>query len=117
MQHVVQLMGVCRSPPAVVMEFMERGTLFSVLHNDALPLPFDQRVRFGMDVGSGMRFLHSANVVHRDLKSHNVLLNADWRCKVGDLGQAIDGGFGTMTAVAGTWLWAAPVRGCGGGVV
>ncbi len=81
-------MGVCLDPPCVVTEFMERGTLFATLHDDTLPLPFSRRVRFASEIAGGMLFLHRGGFVHRDLKSLNVLLNSDWRCKVSDLGQA-----------------------------
>jgi serine/threonine protein kinase len=111
-----QLMGLCLAPLAVVMEFMGRGTLFACLNDAALGLSFGRRVRLVRNVAEGMRFLHARGVVHRDLKSLNVLVNGDWVAKVSDFGQAKERDGGKMTAAAvGTMLWAAPEVLCGDG--
>ena len=67
------------------------------------------------DVAKGMRYLHSKDggrQAHRDLKSLNILLNADWESKIADFGECVNvgGAAAGMSAsgVIGTPAWAAP---------
>jgi serine/threonine protein kinase len=85
--NIVQLLGISLDPPSVIMEFMSRGSLAATLRDDSLSLTFKQRLSFAMDVSLGMHFLAEKELVHMDLKSMNVLINDDWRCKVADFGQ------------------------------
>jgi serine/threonine protein kinase len=107
--NVVQLVGVSLHPLAVILEFMARGTLFAVLHDETIVLSFPKKTSFISDVARACQFLHSSAIIHRDLKSLNVLVNEDWRCKIADFGAAKTAGGGLMTGIAGTLLWAAPV--------
>ncbi len=106
--NIVQLIGVCPHPPCVVTEFMDRGTLYATLHSSVV-ISHAQTLGFLIDIASGMMFLHSAGVVHRDLKSLNVLVDASWRCKISDFG--LSTAFAsTLTSNVGTLHWTAPVR-------
>lgn len=70
--------------PFILLEFVERGSLRSVLDGeDELDWPL--RVRFALDIARGMRHLHSRTppLLHRDLKSENCLVDAKWTVKVG----------------------------------
>ncbi len=74
------LKGVCLDPCfAIIMEYMNAGTLHSLLHNDCIhgPLPFGLLIKLALDIAKGMEFLHGITppIVHRDLKSPNILLN------------------------------------------
>ncbi len=86
--NIVQMYGVCIRPYCVVMEFMARGCLFDVLNDISLELPSKLRLRFALDIASGLTYIHSRAILHRDLKTLNIFLSDDWRCKVGDFGQA-----------------------------
>jgi serine/threonine protein kinase len=70
-----------------VMELMTLGSLREVLHNELIPdIPVQLRIRILTHAAKGMYFLHSSGIVHRDLKSLNLLLDAKWNVKVSDFG-------------------------------
>jgi hypothetical protein len=58
-----------------------------LLHNELIPdIPFLLKVKIGYQAAKGMHFLHSSGIVHRDLKSLNLLLDSKWNVKVSDFG-------------------------------
>ena len=65
-----------------------------------------------MDIARGLAFLHSNKVIHRDLKTKNVLLNKEKTvAKIGDVGAAVihaDGYLTPGSGMVGTLAWAAP---------
>lgn len=73
----------------IVTEFMVGGDLSSVLskHVD-VPLPWRLRCRIARDALQGIVSLHSNELIHRDIKSENFLLDDSWRCVVADFGFA-----------------------------
>jgi hypothetical protein len=87
--YIVTLKGVSFSPYALVMEYMRGGSLFHLLHSEA-PLPWLIRHRLASDIAKGLAYLHRREplILHRDLKSHNVLLNEYQRAKLADFGLA-----------------------------
>ena len=76
------------SEPALVVEFMSNGSLRDLLHNKCVPLDTDLALPMLRDIVQGMRFLHAGRppVIHGDLKSSNVLVDANFRAKVADFG-------------------------------
>ncbi|XP_062514602.1 uncharacterized protein LOC134190184 [Corticium candelabrum] len=74
----------------LVVEYMPRGSLTSVLRNSRMELEDSLKMRFTIDAAKGMRFLHSLRPprVHRDLKSSNLLVSQKWVVKVADFGSA-----------------------------
>ena len=88
--NIVLLLGAVRSPPAIVEEFCARGSLFSVLQRHTKPgvPPLEWRVRLQMALGAaaGMCYLHNCAppIIHRDLKSPNLMVDRYFRVKVGD---------------------------------
>ncbi|KAL7188809.1 hypothetical protein ACSBR1_038627 [Camellia fascicularis] len=73
---------------AIVSEFLPRGSLFKTLHKNNQSLDIRRRLRMALDVARGMNYLHHRNppIVHRDLKSSNLLVDKNWTVKVGDFG-------------------------------
>nr|CAI5868496.1 unnamed protein product [Callosobruchus analis] len=72
----------------LVTEYISGGTLTELLHDIAQPLPWEQRVSFAKDIAAGMAYLHSMNIIHRDLNSHNCLVRDDKTVIVADFGLA-----------------------------
>jgi len=122
--HLVQLHGVTWSsrPLRIVTEFCGGGTCFDLLHNTLkVKLDWNQRLKICYDVASGMDYLHcfTPQIIHRDLKSLNLLLQNPIRAvndmpqvKVSDFGLSRmkdpDAAWGKMTNQVGTLHWMAP---------
>jgi len=84
--NIVQLFGVCLEPECcIVMEYMGGGSLYKMLHSEE-ELSWTLRWRIALDIGQGLAHLHAENILHRDLKSLNVLLDKDKRAKLTDFG-------------------------------
>lgn len=92
--------------PMLVMEFMDYGSLFDILHNDTMAIDGDIVLPILRDVSQGMRFLHAANpqVIHGDLKAANILVDRRFRAKVADFGLSQKKKIGGT----GTPYWMAP---------
>ena len=73
---IVSLYGVCIEYPnlALVMEYLELGSLGKVLRGATSVLPWDLRIKIAFDTARGMAFLHRMNFLHRDIKSDNILV-------------------------------------------
>jgi serine/threonine protein kinase len=90
--NIVFFMGVCTSPPSIITEFCSRGSLLDVLRaarassQAAAELTWVRRLGMALDAAQGMNYLHNRAppVIHRDLKSPNLLVDQAWRCKVCD---------------------------------
>ncbi len=86
--QIVRLFAICLEPNhyAMVMEYLPKGALYDVLHNSKEDLPWTLRWQIALDVARGVAYLHERNIIHRDLKSLNVLLDDHYRAKIGDFG-------------------------------
>ena len=89
--RVVQVFGVVTTDPSFlgfVVEFLEGGDLRTAIDAEDYAAAVDeaQRRRWLGDVALGMQYLYSKGVEHRDLKTLNVLLDGNRRCKVTDFG-------------------------------
>ncbi|GAB4834345.1 hypothetical protein Ancab_032599 [Ancistrocladus abbreviatus] len=88
--NVLLFMGACCSNErlAIVTEFLPRGSLFRTLHRSNQTLDVRRRLRMALDVARGVNYLHHRHppIVHRDLKSSNLLVDKNWTVKVGDFG-------------------------------
>jgi len=85
--YIVPLRGVCLEEPhyCLVMQLMPKGSLYHLLKNNS-GLPESVVLRIALDIISGLCQLHKAGILHRDLKSLNVLLDDGLRAKIGDFG-------------------------------
>ncbi|HQY22136.1 MAG TPA: protein kinase [Gammaproteobacteria bacterium] len=83
--NIVHFYGYCSIPRCLVMEYMPKGSLFSVLQDKTQALDWDVRIRIAIDMVSGLAFLHSKSILHRDIKSLNILLD-DQKAKLTDFG-------------------------------
>jgi serine/threonine protein kinase len=86
---IVRLYGACLKPPqlCIVEELVDGGSLHALLHVTKREMTLEDVLRVALDVGQAMEYLHAKRIVHRDLKSHNVLLYAHG-AKVCDFGIA-----------------------------
>lgn len=94
----------------LIVEYMEAGSLWDVLHNrEAPPMSWFHRALVLRQTALGMVYLHNREeeVLHRDLKSPNLLLNSSFTCKVCDFGMSKLGRAGA-TNIIGTPNWTAP---------
>lgn len=58
----------------IVMEHMDGGSLHDLLFKDRVRLTRTEAIRVALDVAKGMQHLHSKSIIHRDLKSANILV-------------------------------------------
>eukprot|EP00035_Acanthoeca_spectabilis_P004879 m.107762 g.107762 ORF g.107762 m.107762 type:complete len:1248 (-) comp12772_c0_seq8:122-3865(-) len=70
----------------IVTEWMEIGSLRRVLSDSQRSLDFDRRAVIAVQIAKGVHHLHKLKIVHRDLKSDNVLLDANMTAKIADFG-------------------------------
>ncbi|GJW79068.1 serine/threonine-protein kinase CTR1 [Tanacetum coccineum] len=114
--NIVLFMGAVTQPPnlSIVTEYLSRGSLYRLLHKPGAKEALDERRRLSMayDVAKGMNYLHRRNppIVHRDLKSPNLLVDRKYTVKVCDFGlsRLKANTFLSSKTAAGTPEWMAP---------
>ncbi|XP_057790026.1 serine/threonine-protein kinase-like protein At3g51990 [Salvia miltiorrhiza] len=75
----------------LVVEFMSNGTLYDVLHSNSRPPTWGRRIKLALQIAKAVDVLHSLNppVIHRDIKSANVLIDRNFNARLGDFGLAL----------------------------
>lgn len=116
-RNIVQFTGIATTAEdslMIVTEYMEGGDLrcaLSGVHAGSM-LWHNKGKSIALDIARGLAFLHSNKVIHRDLKTKNVLLNKDrTMAKIADVGAAVihaDGYLTPASGMIGTLAWAAP---------
>lgn len=110
-KNVVQFIGACTKPPGlcIVTEFMAGGSVYDYLHKQKGVFKLPSLLKVAIDVSKGMNYLHQNNIIHRDLKAANLLMDENEVVKVADFGVArVKAQSGVMTAETGTYRWMAP---------
>mmetsp|Transcript_13243 Transcript_13243/g.37629 ORF Transcript_13243/g.37629 Transcript_13243/m.37629 type:complete len:845 (+) Transcript_13243:43-2577(+) len=108
---IVQFLGASLQPPniCILTEYMERGNLSNVLKADP-NLAWKRKLLMSKDAAEGMVYLHDQNppVVHRDLKSLNLLVAMDFTVKVADFGLSKATSGNSLNSKVGSLNWCAP---------
>ncbi|XP_050243562.1 MDIS1-interacting receptor like kinase 2-like isoform X1 [Quercus robur] len=116
-RNIVKLHGYCLHKRCMflVYEYMERGSLFCVLRNNAEAVELDwmKRVNIIKSIAHALSYMHHESVpviVHRDISSNNILLNSELEAFVSDFGTArlLDSETSNQTLIAGTYGYIAP---------
>eukprot|EP01133_Synstelium_polycarpum_P000217 gene217-265_t len=88
--NIVQFLGATKHKDEIyiITELMEKGDLFdSIIFGDS-PLSWKKKVGIALDIAQACTYLQARGILHRDLKSQNVLLTTNYRAKLCDLGLA-----------------------------
>ena len=109
--NICMFMGACTKLPnlAIVLEYCSKETLWKLLQNKEIHLTWEDNRRIAVEIARGMNYLHTfaIPVIHRDLKSLNILMDEGYRPKIADFGwtrKVSD----KMTGKIGTYQWMAP---------
>lgn len=113
----MKLDGFCIDPEEgncyLIYEYIENGSLNSWLHGNGRRRKLDWRTRLqiAVDVASGLQYIHEhtrPSVVHKDIKTSNVLLDGKMRAKIANFGLAKSGCNAMTTNIVGTQGYLAP---------
>jgi serine/threonine protein kinase len=108
---LLQMHGFTLEPSfSIVTEYVQGGSLWDFLRTNPRRLTPLQRTAIAYGIAHGMRSLHGYGVLHRDLKSSNILLAPGNLVRIADfgLGKSVEGAQQTITRAAGTAQWMAP---------
>lgn len=89
LQHprIVQFYGISKSPFQIVIELLPRGDLYTYLTENQRTIPWSpMRWQFALDIAKGLSYLHKSCILHKDIKSENILLDENLRAKITDFG-------------------------------
>ncbi|KAJ9562292.1 hypothetical protein OSB04_007452 [Centaurea solstitialis] len=115
-RNLVNLVGYCvdKGQRMLIYEYMSNGSLASFLYNEEKPaLNWEERLQIALDISHGIEYLHDGAVppvIHRDLKSANILLDHLTRAKVADFGLSKEEVYdGRNSGLKGTYGYIDPV--------
>lgn len=94
--RLVNLLGFAIDPnqrKLIVVEYMPNGSLYDLLHRSGKPPGWVKRTRFALQVARAVQFLHASNppIIHRDIKSSNILIDASFSSRLSDFGLSLRG--------------------------
>jgi serine/threonine protein kinase len=70
----------------MITEYLPKGSLFDYLHRDRGKLTEKDQINIAFEIAVALKYLHSRNIIHCDLKSSNILIDDNWKIKIGDFG-------------------------------
>lgn len=87
-ENLVLFMGACMKPPdlAIVTQLSQGETLYHQLHYRDTSMPINRTINIASQIAKGMGYLHAKGIVHRDLKTRNIFVEANSRVVIGDFG-------------------------------
>lgn len=86
-KFLLRLVGFTnKSPYAIATEFVPNGNIYSALNKNEITLTGTQKTLIAIGIASGMNVLHSKGIIHRDLKSSNILLDQQFLPVICDFG-------------------------------
>jgi serine/threonine protein kinase len=91
--RLVSFLGCCNRPPHVILliEYMSGGSLYALLFKQKreVELTFGNKAKMALQIVEGLTYLHNLSIVHRDLKTMNIVLDTDLNCKICDFGLTV----------------------------
>ncbi|RYR34779.1 hypothetical protein Ahy_A10g049795 [Arachis hypogaea] len=100
-KHLVRLVGFCeeKEERLLVYDYMKNGALYDHLHaknnvekSSSVLNSWKMRIKIALDASRGIEYLHNyavPSIIHRDIKSSNILLDANWTARVSDFGLSL----------------------------
>ncbi|XP_066542507.1 mitogen-activated protein kinase kinase kinase 20 isoform X2 [Hoplias malabaricus] len=113
-RNIIQFYGAILEAPnyGIVTEYASRGSLYEYLSSDASEeISMKQIMAWATEIAKGIHYLHAeapVKVIHRDLKSRNVVMTADKILKICDFGASKFHSHTTHMSLVGTFPWMAP---------
>ncbi len=86
--NVMPLYGICVDPghTSLVFKYLPNGSLFNMINDPTRVLDWPTRLQISLGISEGIKYLHTQSILHRDLKSLNVLLDATDSPVIADFG-------------------------------
>ncbi|KNC55846.1 TKL protein kinase [Thecamonas trahens ATCC 50062] len=106
--NIVLFLGATTSPLTIVTEYMARKSMFDVIHDPHCSLEPRRVLRMIKDSALGMNYLHSLNIIHRDFKSLNLLVDEGYNVKITDFGLSRVLSKDSTATPHGTYAWRPP---------
>ncbi|XP_023179186.1 mitogen-activated protein kinase kinase kinase 13-A isoform X2 [Drosophila hydei] len=109
-ENIIKFKGVSTQSPVfcIIMEYCPYGPLQNILKEEQVMLP-SRLVSWSKQIALGMQYLHSHKIIHRDLKSPNILISTNEVVKISDFGTSREWNeISTKMSFAGTVAWMAP---------
>ncbi|ETW28408.1 TKL protein kinase [Plasmodium falciparum FCH/4] len=108
--NVTLFLGAINNPRAIVLEYIQYGTLFDILHKYKINMKLQDIIKISKDITAFMSFLHNKGIMHCDLKSSNILISITRDIKICDFGLSVFNKYNKpkYLGIVGTYQWTAP---------